>query len=44
MTCKAEIRLGEQSEKVKSWWEKLWNEIQLKGFDLIQAFEGINLP
>ena len=30
-TSKAEVRLGEQSEKVESCWENLWNEIQLKG-------------
>ena len=30
-TNKAEIRLGEQSEKAESCWESLWNEIQLKG-------------
>ena len=30
-TNKAEIRREEQSEKADSWWENLWNEIQLKG-------------
>ena len=30
-TNKAEIRPEEQSGKVKSCWETLWNEIQLKG-------------
>ena len=30
-TNKAEIRPEEQSEKVESCREKLWNEIQLKG-------------
>ena len=30
-TNKAELRLGEQSEKTKSCWENLLNEIQLKG-------------
>ena len=26
-TGKAEIRLGEQSEKAENCWENLWNEI-----------------
>ena len=30
-TIKAEIRLGEQSEKAESCWEDLWNEMQVKG-------------
>ena len=30
-TCKAKIRLGEQSENAENCWENLWNEIQLKG-------------
>ena len=30
-TSKAEIRPEEQSEKVESCREKLWNEIQSKG-------------
>ena len=30
-TNKAEIRLEEQSEKVESCQENLWNETQLKG-------------
>ena len=30
-TSKAEIRPEEQSEKMESWRENLWNEIQLKG-------------
>ena len=30
-TSKAEIKLGEQSEKAESRREHLWNEIQLKG-------------
>ena len=30
-TTKAEIGLGEQSEKTESCRENLWNEIQLKG-------------
>ena len=30
-TNKAEVRLEEQSEKMDSCWENLWNEIQLKG-------------
>ena len=30
-TNKAEIRPEEQSEKTESCWEKLWNEIHLKG-------------
>ena len=30
-TNKAEIRPEEQVEKAESCWEKLWNEIQLKG-------------
>ena len=30
-TNKAEIRQEEQSEKVESCQENLWNEIQLKG-------------
>ena len=29
-TNKAEIRPEEQSERAGSWWENLWNEIQLK--------------
>ena len=30
-TNKAEISPEEQSEKMQSCWENLWNEIQLKG-------------
>ena len=30
-TSKAEIRLGEQSEKAENCWENSWNEIQFKG-------------
>ena len=30
-TSKAEIRLGEQSEKTENCWENSWNEIQFKG-------------
>ena len=30
-TNKAEIRLGDQSEKAESCQEELWNEIQVKG-------------
>ena len=30
-TNKAEIRVGEQSEKAESCRENLWNEIQVKG-------------
>ena len=30
-TNKAEIELGEQSEKTESYRENLWNEIQSKG-------------
>ena len=31
ITNKAELRLEEWSEKAESYWENLWNEIQLKG-------------
>ena len=30
-TNKAAIRPEEQSEKMESCWEKIWNEIQWKG-------------
>ena len=30
-TNKAELRPEEENEKTESCWEKLWNEIQLKG-------------
>ena len=30
-TSEAELKLGEQSEKVENCWENLWNEIQLRG-------------
>ena len=29
-TSKAKLRLKEQSEKAESYWENLWNGIQLK--------------
>ena len=30
-TNKSEVKPEEQSQKVESCWENLWNEIQLKG-------------
>ena len=30
-TNKAELRPEEQSEKAQTFWENLWNEMQLKG-------------
>ena len=31
-TNKEELRSEEQSEKAETYWENLWNEIQLKGY------------
>ena len=41
-TNETEIRPEEQSEKTESFWENLWNEIQLKGPQRQKQTQGWN--